>query len=453
MSKVSSLTSRLSQARRAGVVVACLVAIAGGPSCRCGSGPADPAVLTRPGHGFVVVAPVDAGHDDDHVHPRLVCPVDWEAIVAGTVPRSASPLAPGHDAPPAPADAAEDSQVPEIADELALDALLTASDDALAADKPDVALACAQEASRLFPDEPAAHRARALVFDATDTLDKARDALDRAFALDPDAPETLHDLAALLLRIGTDDALEAAVAHCERARAGLGAQDVAIAAGLAATEAAALNDLGRSLDALPAAESALALDETRDDARLERAVALLETLRFDEARPALEEAVRRLPDDARAVWFLGVSLERAGDVAAAREAFLRASTLDPEGYPLPLDLAADRFRVLVDEEAARLDEAEAARLKEVRLTVEDVPDEADLRAGDPILSPTIVGLYRPPDEGAPPDERATIVLYRLGLLRLGGDEAALRHEIFKTLRHELGHHDGEDDDALRDRGL
>jgi hypothetical protein len=79
----------------------------------------------------------------------------------------------------------------------------------------------------------------------------------------------------------------------------------------------------------------------------------------------------------------------------------------------------------------------------------DLPEAADLAAGDPVLSPTIVGLFRPAGEG----RRDGIVLYRKNLLRISRTLDELRREMQDTLRHELGHLRGEDDAQLHDRGL
>jgi predicted Zn-dependent protease with MMP-like domain len=46
-----------------------------------------------------------------------------------------------------------------------------------------------------------------------------------------------------------------------------------------------------------------------------------------------------------------------------------------------------------------------------------------------------------------------IVLYRRNLARAVVDRAELKREVRKTLLHEVGHLNGEDDSSLRARGL
>ena len=133
----------------------------------------------------------------------------------------------------------------------------------------------------------------------------------------------------------------------------------------------------------------------------------------------------------------------------------------------------------------------------IKIEAADLPDESDLTAEKPPLSPTILGLFRglPLDFGeratvptpgrpfgqgargsyaalagsaererpgrpragrapssATPRDRA-IVLYRRNLLRTVHDSAELDQAIVRTLLHEVGHLRGEDDGSLRDRGL
>jgi predicted Zn-dependent protease with MMP-like domain len=88
----------------------------------------------------------------------------------------------------------------------------------------------------------------------------------------------------------------------------------------------------------------------------------------------------------------------------------------------------------------------------------DLPALDDLTATAPPLSPAILGLFRGPPAGEAclpedGDPCRSIVLYRKNLARFAHDRAELDHQIRVTLTHELGHLRGEDDDALRDRGL
>ncbi len=121
-------------------------------------------------------------------------------------------------------------------------------------------------------------------------------------------------------------------------------------------------------------------------------------------------------------------------------------------------MSAAEFRAEVARAVAELPPAERAALAGVPVEAAELPALADLIGDDPPLSPTILGLYRGPPLGAPctPADGPvcrSIALYRRNLARFAHDRAELVRQIRVTLLHELGHLHGEDDDALRDRGL
>lgn len=321
-------------------------------------------------------------------------------------------------------------------------------DAALDAEHYDEALACAQEATRLAPDDVRGHINRGVALEGLEQFEAARDAYARALAVDPEDPEALRASADALVRRGTDDALEAAVLQARRGRER--ASESKASSELAVIEAGALNGLGRSAEALSAAETALALDGDSIEAMAERGVALFELLRFSQARAALAAARAGDDQNAKAAYFLGLLEERDGHDDLATRLLETAATLDPEGYPPALAVSPDAFGALVDGEVRKLSSEARAALARTDFSWTELPDEADLSAGEPVLSPTIVGLFRPaPEEGG----RDAILLYRRNLLRICRSEAELEREVRDTILHELGHLNGADDAELRDQGL
>jgi predicted Zn-dependent protease with MMP-like domain len=227
-----------------------------------------------------------------------------------------------------------------------------------------------------------------------------------------------------------------------------------LAARLSLLEGQALNDLGRSREALMRLDAALSASPSDPHARYERAVALFDLCRFPEARRGFQEVLAKNPNDAWAHYHLGLTLERLGDSAGADREMGRAQKEAPSDFKAPVLLNETDFRALVDNEAKKLPLELQTDLKKVRLETADLPDLTDLTAEEPPLAPTILGLFRGAPLGeAPETEPRTIVVYRKNLARAVQSRDELVAQVRTTLLHELGHLRGEDDEALRARGL
>jgi predicted Zn-dependent protease with MMP-like domain len=96
-------------------------------------------------------------------------------------------------------------------------------------------------------------------------------------------------------------------------------------------------------------------------------------------------------------------------------------------------------------------------LDAVAVTVEELPSEEILRAEQPPLDPELLGLFvgtpRTEDSvfGAG-DLPARILLFQRNLERYALDEDELLDEIAVTLRHELGHYLGLDEEEIEEAG-
>lgn len=291
---------------------------------------------------------------------------------------------------------------------------------------------------------------------------EARALLSRALERDASDPRTLLALARLLVeRSGGDrQALLDALAQAQRgARAAAAAPrpDADLAAQLLLVGAMAANDLGRAGEALALAEEGLRSRPGDVDLRYERGVALYESCHFEEAERELSTVLEADPDDAWAIHHLALLAERGGDREAAARLARRAARLLPAEFareePGPL-----AFRRMVQAAIEKLGPEERRLLGGVALQIEDLPALEDLTAGDPPLSPSILGLFRGPSLGEPctPEDGPVcraIVLYRKNLSRLARDRAELRDQIRVTLLHELGHLRGETEEELREVGL
>jgi predicted Zn-dependent protease with MMP-like domain len=222
--------------------------------------------------------------------------------------------------------------------------------------------------------------------------------------------------------------------------------------------ARAENDLGRPDLALPRTERALQLDPRDADAAWERALALWELCRFDDAEAAFTRTLALAPDDPWSLHYLGLAAERRGDARRARELLSKARQLSPEDFPPEVDLDAAGFAAEVKRAIAGLTERDRRALGTVPLELAELPVTEDLTAVEPPLSPELLGLFRGPSRGEPclaedgPVCRS-IVLYRKNLVRYARDRRELAEQVRVTLLHELGHLRGNDDEELRRRGL
>ena len=224
-------------------------------------------------------------------------------------------------------------------------------------------------------------------------------------------------------------------------------------------EGSALTEAGEPGEALDRLDEALRRAPDHLDAMLERAWALFELCRFEDAARQLDEVEAREPDDAWGHHLRGLLAERRGEAQEAARRFGQARRLDPEGFPRPVSVAAAEFERLVEAALEALPEPVRRYLANVPVMVEPIPATEDLTASHPPLSPTILGIFR----GAPYGQKASadpwshlpssIVLYQRNLERFAQDRDELVEQIGVTLLHEVGHFLGLDEEELAARGL
>jgi Flp pilus assembly protein TadD/predicted Zn-dependent protease with MMP-like domain len=355
--------------------------------------------------------------------------------------------------------------VPDNADDEArVSALLDEANKQIEHAQYGAAWTCADRAGDLSPTSVEAQHLRGAALAALGRDQEAQTAYALALALDPDDPETLRAVADFYingkgergrdaLRLG----LELAQRGSRRAEARR-RRNPPLVADLAVLEAQALNDLGRSDEALGRVAAALRIAPGRGDALHEKGVALFDLSRFADARTVLQKALAIQPDDAYTHQMLGLTLEQLGDKGADAE-LARAFELAPTELTRPVVIPLDEFQQEVDAVVQTLPAARKARVHAVKIEIADLPDPVDLAAVTPPFPPTILGLYRGPVGHAAElpqasgDEPVSIVLYRKNLARAVKSRSELSEQIRDTLLHEIGHLEGLDEDDLRRRGM
>ena len=319
---------------------------------------------------------------------------------------------------------------------------------------------CADRAADLAPTSVEAHHLRGAALAALGRDQEAQTAYGLALALDPDDPETLRAVADFYINGKGErgrDALRLGLELAERgSRRALARRkrNVPLAADLAVLEAQALNDLGRSDEALDRVDAALRIAPGRGDALHEKGVALFDLSRFADAKAAFQKALTIQPDDAYTHQMFGLALEQLKDPQADAE-LRRAIELAPTELSMPVLISTAEFQKEIDQVLQTLPAERRAKVQAIKIEIADLPDAADLRAVSPPFPPTILGLYRGPvgRAAAPGDDPPSIVLYRKNLARAVKTRTELSEQIRDTLLHEIGHLEGLDEDDLRRRGM
>ena len=184
---------------------------------------------------------------------------------------------------------------------------------------------------------------------------------------------------------------------------------------------------------------------------------LFERARFDEALHSLKRAQALEPETPHTLYHLGLCHEHLGCYAEADDYFARASELDDEAYPAPVRMSELEFEQAASDAFASLPEAIRRYVRNCPIIIEDLPDRELLDQGD--LSPQILGLF----QGMPSTEAGAdsavrsdtdrILLFKRNLekVALAGDD--LIEQIQVTVKHEIGHYLGLDEDEIERLGL
>jgi predicted Zn-dependent protease with MMP-like domain len=189
-----------------------------------------------------------------------------------------------------------------------------------------------------------------------------------------------------------------------------------------------------------------------------RAVAAFELARFESARDDAERALAIRPELAESHHLLARALDHLGETDRSSEHAKEAELLDPDSFPSSLDVTDDEFDQLVEKSIRELPAEVRKHLEELPVMVEPLPPRELLRAEEPALSPDLLGLFigrhlLARTHGDLPDAPGAIFLFRRNLLRVCGDREELEREIRTTVRHEVGHLLGLDEDELEQWGL
>jgi predicted Zn-dependent protease with MMP-like domain len=202
--------------------------------------------------------------------------------------------------------------------------------------------------------------------------------------------------------------------------------------------------MDRFADAEKAAARACEWDPEDGAAWYERALAAYRLGRFEDAAAWLEEAVHLEPEEAHAWNALGRARTWLDARDAAKDAFKRAATLDPEHFVVPLRIAAFEFDRIAGEVWKQIPLKFKERMENTIVAVEELPDEEDVEDG---TDPDLLGLYSG-STALGDDFPERILLYQRNHENVCATLGDLTEEIRRTILHEVGHHFGMDHDEL-----
>ena len=215
----------------------------------------------------------------------------------------------------------------------------------------------------------------------------------------------------------------------------------------------ALGELDRPGDAVEWLRRAVELDADDPEFRVELASALFRTCRFEEAGGEARAALEADDTFADAHEVTALLLERKGRLDDSDRHFDRAAQLDPE-RTRPSRMSREQFEREVVQAGEQLPQRFRDHLAEVVVTVEDLPPDEILLESEPPLDPELLGLF----VGVALTERSSfsaggelpprILLFQRNLERFFPEPDELCREIVVTLRHELGHYLGFDEQGL-----
>jgi len=308
----------------------------------------------------------------------------------------------------------------------------------------------AERSLKRHPSHPALLHARGLALWGLGRTQSAAEAIRQATELDPSEPDAHLDLAALLI-----DALGQPHEGLERLKAARRAlsepQHRAAMHALRGHAFQALEDYASAVDELARARK-LAPDDL--ELAVDLAEARIDACDLDGAHRDLDAAAELDPDHPRPHFLRAVLLDRAGDRDEAAREFAVAAQLDPEEYFVPERLPEEEFDRRVEAAIARIPPRFRQHLANVEIAVEPFPSDSLLQ--DQGLSPLILGLF----VGTPLTDRTfahaelppRILIFQRNLENVCRSKGDLLREIGITVRHEIGHLLGMEEDDLEDAG-
>ena len=321
----------------------------------------------------------------------------------------------------------------------------------------DEALTWLDEALRLHPNGAEAHNGRGEILWDEGRVDEALHELQAASTADPKFTAAhLNRIELLIEELGE---FELALKLCDELLSGrpeLPRPDRSLQSEVYYLKAKALFYLDDLEGAVFLVRRALKASGDQPIYSALEGQVLFELGRYEEAARVLEHAVALDPDSPHCVYHFGLVAERIGDAAEAERCFARANAIDPVHYPLPTEISSESFQTALAEALENLPRSVRETMENVPVLVEDFPS-VDLVQNEDV-SPQILGIFIgvPRTQAVLTDQVPDldrIILFQKNLEKVCQGSEDLIDQIQVTVRHEVGHYLGLDEDDLERLGL
>lgn len=173
------------------------------------------------------------------------------------------------------------------------------------------------------------------------------------------------------------------------------------------------------------------------------------------ARESLERALAQESDSAHTLYHLGLVYEYSESPERAEPLFERAAELAPDDYQVPVRVEAAEFERIAEGALASLPARIRRYVKNCPILIEDLPDPELVQQEG--ISPQVLGLFVGGPHSAPEDapwntdpvvEPTRILLFKRNLEKQARSREELVEQIQVTVKHEIGHYLGLDEDDL-----
>ena len=187
---------------------------------------------------------------------------------------------------------------------------------------------------------------------------------------------------------------------------------------------------------------------------------LFEMGRFEAAGESLERARALEPDGAHTLYHLGLVYEHSGKREEAEGMFVQAARLAPDQYPLAVRMDSNDFEAAAESALATLPDDLRKYVRNCPILIENLPDPELVQNEN--ISPQSLGLFVGGPHSAPESipwstepvgEPTRILLFRRNLEKVAQSREQLVEQIQITVKHEIGHYLGLDEDELDRLGL